>query len=255
MIMLETIKINKIDEKIAEIWLNRPQVLNAVNVQLAHDFVQALEMVISDTNLRVVLIRGEGTSFCAGADLKEMSVGIPRNIHFEKVQNLQSITKKMVSSNKIFISVVHGYAIGIGVEIILATDLVICDENSIFRFPEVEIDATVTGGGHKLLLSRVGMLKAKELIFLGIPLSGKQAEKVGLVNKAVLKDVFNEVVLDIAKQLKEKPVQGISAAKESLQFAENSTLASVIDHEVISALTSAEKGQRTSIVKEKMEKA
>ncbi len=250
---LNTVEV-KYADKVATLIMKRSKALNAVNMELAEDLTTAMKEIEGRDDISVVIVRGEGRAFCAGADLKEMSAGLTKEQHFEKLINLQDVGRIMRESDKIFIGAVQGYAVGIGFEIALACDQVIASEDAIFRFPEVEIDATVTGGGHKLLLEAVGnMLKAKELLFRGTKVPGAKAVELGIANSVVPLEELEKAANDLADELKDKPY-AIVYAKKMIHEASEARMADLFDKEMVTALTSASKGQRNIKAGKKMEK-
>lgn len=253
-VQIGLVKITYLEDKIIELKMVRAKALNAINIKLAHELVKAMKLIEKDEEVKVVLVKGEGRAFCAGADLKEMSQNITPREHFQKLLDLQEVGRIMRNSNKIFIGAVQGYAVGIGFEIALACDMVVATESAVFRFPEVEIDATVTGGGHKLLLEAVGsMIKAKELLFFGTAISGPEAVKLGIANRVVPDDQLEATVFEFASQLKNKPYS-LSIAKNCLHLASEMEIEKLFQHEVVAALYSASIGERVAKAKEKMDR-
>ena len=111
----ETVIYEKADG-IAVIKLNRPRVLNAINVQLTRDFHQALAEAALDTEIKGVIIKGEGRAFCAGDDLSESPLGMPVEDILRHVEVLQDTTRLMLNMEKPVMAAVHGYALGAGCE-------------------------------------------------------------------------------------------------------------------------------------------
>ena len=182
------------EEGIATIKLNRPKVLNAMNKQLWLDFQVALEDVKNDSDIKVLIITGEGRAFSTGADLKE-SKNRTLEKYREYLVELQETSRKIIRFEKPTIAAINGYALGSGYELALACDIRICAEDAQIGSPEAKVTSSVTGGAMRLVQDLIGPGKSKELLFTAEYIDGKEAEKIGLVNKAVSHDRLMDVVL------------------------------------------------------------
>jgi enoyl-CoA hydratase len=169
---------------IAILKLNRPKVLNAMNRQLWLDLGAALDDAQSDCNIKVVIITGEGRAFSTGADLKESKT---RSIEDYRIylETLQEISRKIIRFEKPTIAAINGYAVGSGYELALACDIRVAAEQAKIGSPEAKVTSSVTGGAMRLVQDLIGPGKAKELLFTGDYIDGKEAERIGLVNMAV----------------------------------------------------------------------
>lgn len=144
---------------VATLYLNRPERLNAVNDQLVEGLLAALAEVEAE-QCGAAIIAGRGRAFCAGHDLKA-----PRGDDaglFRRLEHLQEVTRRIRRLPIPMIAAVHGHAVGAGAEFALGCDLVIAAEDTRFRFPEVGIGLSATGGLTKLLPLLVGPVKAKD---------------------------------------------------------------------------------------------
>lgn len=203
--MLETIQIKK-DGHITIITINRPEALNALNGQVLSDLEEAIGMIERDEDVRVLILTGEGRSFVAGADIGEQSVldieggrnwGRRGSALFRRIELLQIPT----------IAAVNGFALGGGCEIALACDMIIASEKSKFGQPEVGLGITPGFSGTQRLARRVGIAKAKELIFTGDMIRADEADKIGLANKAVAPEALMDEAIELAKRIaKNAPV-------------------------------------------------
>src|SRR4051794_10961878 len=171
-----------VDADVAVISLNRPHRLNAVNDQLVEGLLDALSEVEAG-DCGAALLTGRGRAFCAGHDLKE-----PRGDEdglLRRLEHLQDVTRRIRGLSIPVIAAVHGHAVGAGAEFALGCDLVVAAEGTRFRFPEVGIGLSVTGGLTKLLPLLVGPIKAKEVLLLGEAIDAQEALRLGLVNRVV----------------------------------------------------------------------
>ncbi len=171
----------RVDERgVARITLNRPHRLNAINAALIEGLVAALRQA-ADDEARVVVLAGAGTSFCAGHDLREPHAAYTR----ERADGLQDVTRLMRAFPGVVVAAVRGYAVGGGVEFAMGADLVVATKSAGFKFPEVAVGLSATGGSTSLLPRLVGLAQAKRLMLLGEPIDGVEAERIGLVTWAV----------------------------------------------------------------------
>jgi enoyl-CoA hydratase/carnithine racemase len=199
---------------VAKIAINRPEVKNALNVQSNEEILAALKDAEADDNMRVVLIVGTGDAFCAGMDLKSMQRTGPRRSEASKESR-----KFMTQMKKPIIGVVNGYCLGGGLELLLCCDLRIALKTAKIGMTETSIGMVPGNGGTQRLPRAVGMIKAKEMIFMAERITGEEAEKIGLVNRAVDQDKLWEVVDEFTNTIKEKAPLAIGYAKQAMQRA------------------------------------
>lgn len=181
----ETLIYNKHSNYI-EIRFNRPHRLNAVIELFYIELINALTQAEADKDARAVLLTGEGRAFCVGADMKEHGAG--ERTLFDRRQYLQlgnDVCETIFQLNKPVVAAVKGYALGAGAEIACSCDFVLMEESAKIGFPEVSIGTCVGGGVTQFLPRLVGLAKARELIFLGDKIDGKQAAQIGLINQVV----------------------------------------------------------------------
>ena len=199
----------------AKITLNRPDAMNAMNRTMVLEVGQALDDAEADNNVRVVVLKGNGKAFCAGVDVK-FSVSELKTLQdqqdFFRLANKETL-EKMEGLSKPVIAAVHGYCLAGGFEVMLATDLVIATEDA--KIGDQHINVAQFGGGgcdYRLALL-VGMRKAKEIVLTGKRLSGKEAERIGLVNLAVPADKLDSAVEELAAELSQKSPVALRLSK------------------------------------------
>ena len=242
--------IYKKEEGIATIKLNRPKVLNAMNKQLWLDFQEALEDVKSDRKIKVLIITGEGRAFSSGADLKE-SKNRSLEEYREYLVELQEASKKIIRFEKPTIAAINGYALGSGYELALACDIRIAAEDATIGSPEVKVSSSVTGGAMRLVQNLIGPGKAKELLFTGENIDGKEAEKIGLVNKAVPMDKLMDYAEEMAKKIAANSSFSINMIKKGLHMAQDGvSLEALMDYEVEACLACVSTQDRQKSLKE-----
>lgn len=223
--------------------LNRPEVLNAENEELIIDFVTALNKARWD-DTRVVILKGEGRAFCAGADLKEGTRSRSVQHEYAHAEYVQEISRLMANMGKPMIAAVQGYAMGGGCEFALGCDIRIAAEGTIFGFPETTVGATVTNMGNQSIARLIGMGRAKELVFTGRRIDAKQAEEWGLVNKVVPLEELDKAAIEMAEEIAAKDPLGIKLARIMLDTCADVDLETVLRIETLAAVTSFAGGAR-----------
>lgn len=238
------------DQGIATIKLNRPQVLNAMNKQLWLDFQVALEDVKNDPEIKVLIITGEGRAFSTGADLKDSK---DRSIedYRDYLVELQETSRKIIRFEKPIIAAINGYALGSGYELALACDIRLAAEEAKIGSPEAKVTSSVTGGAMRLVQDLIGPGKAKELLFTSEYIDGIEAERIGLVNKAVPSDQLIEQTKEMAKKIAENSAFSIKMIKKGLNMARGEvSLEALMDYEIEACLACVFTKERQESLKE-----
>jgi 3-hydroxypropionyl-coenzyme A dehydratase len=173
------------DDDVAIMKINRPEVLNALDKEVAAELYTAIDIAGADHKIKVIIITGAGErSFCAGGDIRYVA-----NIDPIEAQRYASfmhgLLNKMENLEKPVIAAINGYALGGGCQLALACDIRIASSNARLGQPEVTIGIPPGWGGTQRLSRIVGPAKAKELIYTGKMITAKEAERIGLVNKVV----------------------------------------------------------------------
>lgn len=170
---------------VAIIKINRPEALNAMNVDVIWELSKTIDIVGVDDSIKTVIITGVGErSFCAGADISYMVNITP--IDAEKyASSAQSVLNKIEKLEKPVIAAINGFALGGGCELALVCDIRLCSTNAKIGQPEVTIGIPPGWGGTQRLLRIIGPAKAKELIFTGKMINAEEAYNIGLVNEVI----------------------------------------------------------------------
>lgn len=237
------------EDNIATIKLNRPHVLNAMNKQLWLDFQKALEDVKQDPHIKVLIVTGEGRAFSTGADLKESK---DRSIeaYRDYLVELQETSRKIIRFEKPIIAAVNGYALGSGYELALACDIRIAAEEAKIGSPEARVTSSITGGAFRLLQDLVGSGKARELLFTAEYIDGKEAERIGLVNKAVPADQLMQAVREMADKIAQNSSFSINMIKKGLNMAQGEvSLEALMDYELEACLACVSTKERQESLK------
>src|SRR5215212_8945705 len=170
---------------IAVIRINRPEALNAMNVDVISELSRAIDIAGVDDGIKVVIITGAGErSFCAGADIAYM-VNIDPMKAEKYASSAQAVLNKIEKLEKPVIAAVNGFALGGGCELAMVCDIRIASSNAKMGQTEVTIGIPPGWGGTQRLLRIVGPAKAKELIYTGKMITAEEALQIGLVNKVV----------------------------------------------------------------------
>jgi 2-(1,2-epoxy-1,2-dihydrophenyl)acetyl-CoA isomerase len=172
-----------IDGDVAEIVLNRPDKMNAMNLAMVHDLVESIDQA-SAGGARALLFRGEGRAFCSGRDLAdadplhEDGQAILRDIFNPLIERVADLPMPTIAA-------VHGACLGTGLGLALACDVVYAADDARIGSPFARIGAVLDSGAHAALVTRIGPHRALELIYTGRLLSGREAAEWGLVNRSV----------------------------------------------------------------------
>lgn len=218
---------------VAEIRFNRPRRLNAVTEELYTEFKLLLESIENDDTVRVVLITGEGRAFCVGADMKEHSAS--QRTPYQRRQYLageQALCLAIQQLSKPVVAAVNGYALGAGAEIAVSADFILMKESAQIGFPEITIGTFLGGGVTHTLPRLVGLGKARELIFFGEKINGKEAERIGLANRCIADEIFDEDVKHFCDRLAQGAPISMALAKEQLNAANDRDYETALRYEL-----------------------
>lgn len=180
----KTIQI-KINGIVATLWLNRPEKHNALNPEMMQDVIGFLEEVENDETIRVIVLRGRGKSFCAGADLQWMlnSASLSKEENHKEAYLLSSFFATVHHSSKVTIGVPHGNIFGGGVGLIAACDFAYGLNDSVFSLSETRI-GMIAASISPYMLQKLNQSVYKELVFTARRFNGYEAEGIGLLNRS-----------------------------------------------------------------------
>ncbi|MGX9135498.1 enoyl-CoA hydratase [Rummeliibacillus sp. JY-2-4R] len=207
-----------VDEGVALATINRPPA-NALSRALVEEVNLLLDAVEKDTDVRVVLLHGEGRFFSAGADIKEFTeLTTPKDFETLSTQG-QDIFERLEKFPKPIIAAIHGAALGGGLELAMSCHFRYVSETAKLGLPELQLGLIPGFGGTQRLPRYVGVAKAAEMMFTSDPISGVEAVKCGLANRAVPEESLLEEALNTAKKIAKKSPVALRKAIEMLQFA------------------------------------
>lgn len=216
----ETILLD-IHGKVGLITLNRPQALNALNVQIVGEINQALDQLERDPNIGCVVLTGSAKAFAAGADIKEMAELQYPQIY---VDDLFSDSDRIANRRKPIIAAVSGFALGGGCELAMMCDFILAADNARFGQPEINLGVLPGMGGTQRLTRAVGKAKAMELCLTGRLMGAEEAERAGLVARIVPQAELVEEALKVAATIASKSIPVSMMVKESVNRAFEVTL-------------------------------
>ncbi|MBF0493214.1 MAG: enoyl-CoA hydratase/isomerase family protein [Deltaproteobacteria bacterium] len=213
-IKLDLVKL-QVQHAVAEIRLNRPDLLNPFNIELATQLGVALQKVSSDKKIRAVILRGAGKAFSAGGDLKMFHSLLPRaDKGFQKVSSLLNQAILLIRQMpKPVIAGIHGPAFAAGFGLTLACDLILASESARLSASFINIALTPNGSASLYLPRLVGFHRANELFFTGKVLSAQEAFEWGIVNRVVKEEEFDQALMDCAQELATRPTRTLAQMK------------------------------------------
>jgi 2-(1,2-epoxy-1,2-dihydrophenyl)acetyl-CoA isomerase len=215
----------KIENNVALISLNRPEVFNSFNREMALLLQTLLDNCNDDSNVRVIVITGNGKAFCAGQDLKEVTD--PKlNPGFRKIleEHYNPIIQKIRTIEKPIIAAVNGVAAGAGANIALACDIVIASEQASFIQAFSKIGLVPDSAGTFFLPRLIGFQKASALMILGDKVSALEALNLGMIYKIFPVGLFEEELKTLAENLAQMPTKAIGLTKRLLNQSMNNNL-------------------------------
>jgi enoyl-CoA hydratase len=213
-----------VEEGIAILKVNRPKVLNALNRATLLEIQRALKELEKDPGVRVLIITGEGEkAFVAGADISEMAPMNPKEaLEFSKLgHETLSLLEEFPCP---VIAAVNGYALGGGLELVLACDIILASENARLGLPEVTLGICPGFGGTQRLPRLIGKARAKELIFTGEMIDAKKAYEYGIVNKVVPQDKLLDEAKEIARKIAKNGPLAVRTAKRLVEMGLETSL-------------------------------
>ena len=210
----ETIRYEK-DGGVARLTLDRPEVLNAVNLRMRDELWSALEAFRDDPDARALIVRGEGRAFCAGADISEFGTA-PSYVEARRARQERDVWGLMVHLSKPVIAAVHGHALGAGCEMSLLCDLRVASEDASFGLPEVGLGYMPSAGGTQTLPRTVPPGVARAMILTGDAIDAAEAYRLRLVHRVVPRDRLDAQADEWARTLAERDPRALAFAKEAV---------------------------------------
>lgn len=225
--------------------LDRPAVLNAMNDALVRDLLAAARAAAADGEARVVVLRGAGRAFCAGADLRESPARQDLAAYRgARMADEQAVARVFRELDRPVIAQLHGAVIGGGCVLATLADLRVAAEGTRFEFPEVRVGATVSFGGLYHLARIVGLGRCFELLYLAEAFDAAEALRLGLVNRVVAPDALEATVRTMAERIAAHFPLELALTRQALYRGLDLDFAAAVETETAAALVSYAAGDR-----------
>jgi len=206
---------------VAHIQLNRPEALNALNLQLMSELKEALQALDADEQVRAIIISGNEKAFAAGADITQMAGKSAVDMYnIDQFSTWDAIKK----TKKPLIAAVSGFALGGGCELAMLCDMIVASETARFGQPEIKIGVMPGAGGTQRLTRAVGKALAMEMVLTGRFITVTEALQAGLINRVTPVELYLEEAVKLATEVAAMSPLAVKMAKESVLKAFDSTL-------------------------------
>ena len=216
---------------VCELRLNRPEVFNSFNKNMALAFQDALDECEKNDEVRVILITGEGKAFCAGQDLSEaIDPDGPELSHIVE-KHYNPIIERIRNIEKPIVAAVNGVAAGAGANIALACDITIAKKSASFIQAFSKIGLIPDSGGTFFLPRIIGFQKAMALMMTGDKISAEEAERMNMIYKVVEDDLFESEVSTFVQKLALMPTKGLGLTKKAVNQSFDNNLTQQLEVE------------------------
>jgi len=216
--MSDVLLVEKLDGHVALVTFNRPEKMNALNLEVRRDLFAALAELRDDDDVRVVVLTGAGEkAFIAGADIGEFEGMAPVDQY--RAMQRGNVFSAMEEFPKPIIAMINGYCLGGGCELSMACDIRVASSRAKLGQPEINLGIIPGGGGTQRLPRLVGEGQAMRLIMTGEIISASEAERIGLVEKVFEPEDLRESTLQMARTMASRSPIALQAAKESILAA------------------------------------
>ena len=203
-------------DAVALIVLNRPEVINAFNMQMRDDLYATLAAAADDPDVRAIVVSGSGDrGFCVGADLTEFGTA-PSQVTAREVRWERDLWGLFLGVRKPIVAALHGHVIGSGVEIACLCDIRIAADDAVFRMPETALGMVPAAGGTQTLPRIVRRGRALEMLLGGSPVDADRALEIGLVHRVVSRESLDAEAQSQAQQLSRLDSGAVAALKQAV---------------------------------------
>ena len=221
------------EARIALIYLNRPEVLNALSETMKYELIHALKEIEEDDDIRALILTGRGRAFCAGADLNRFIEFQESDKNHKKKTRFGSLDlpRAFIQYPKPIIAAINGPSYGFGFTVTLTCDIRLASERAKFSCAFVRIGVTPEFCSTYFLPRLIGYDKAAELVFTARPFDAQEALEIGAVNQVFTHHRLIPEAKRMAEQIASMPPAAVQKSKEILRHGMQSTLEQVIQHE------------------------
>lgn len=225
----------EVDDAVATITLDRPDVLNSFNAGMSEELVEALNSISSDDSIRSIVLTGAGRAFCAGQDLSEVmpdADGVMPDLGPIVEACYNPVIRGIRSLEKPVVAAVNGVAAGAGANMALACDLVVASDKASFIQSFCHVGLIPDSGGTFFLPRIVGLARATELMMLGEKVRADRALSIGMIYKVVEPDELVSEAHGLAQRLAAMPTKGLGLIKRGLNSTFGNTMDQQLDLEI-----------------------
>ncbi len=209
----------RLEGRVARVTLNRPEALNAISGAMADELAEVFWHIRHDDETWVMVLAAAGEkAFCVGADLKERA-GFSLYDFYRNREQVRGMFAALRKVHQPTIAAVHGFALGGGFELALSCDLIVASQDAVFGLPETRVGLLPAGGGTQLLTRRVGVGRAKELIFRGRRMNVREAQDLGIVADVAENEELHAYALAVAQDICMSSPVAVREAKRSIDLA------------------------------------
>ena len=228
----KNILVTKIDNpkglKVGQIQLNRPDVLNALNIETMGELLNALRAFDKDAEVGCIVVTGSRKAFAAGADIKEMAAQSAIDMYirdqFATWDSIRKIKKPIIAATS-------GFVLGGGCELTMTCDMIVAAECTKFGQPEIKLGVIPGAGGTQRLTRAIGKARAMEMVLTGRMYSAREMFEAGLVSRVADDEVYLEEAHALAKEIASMPPLALQMAKESILKAFDTTIEGGLEFE------------------------
>jgi enoyl-CoA hydratase len=214
--MSQPLLIERIEGAVAILQLNRPEVMNALNLAIVDELVERLQKLQENKEVGCIVLTGNEKAFAAGGDIDEM---LELSLADIKLKNQFLPWDQITRFTKPLIAAVHGYALGGGCELAMSCDMIIASEDAQFGQPEIKLGIIPGAGGTQRLTKALGKARAFELLLTGAYLNATEAYERGLITKLVPAELVLSEAVRLAKEIAAQPPVAVTLIKESIYKA------------------------------------
>jgi enoyl-CoA hydratase len=227
----ESVKVRE-EQSFVEILISRVENLNALNPDVLQSLLLVFEKFERNSQKKVILIKGDGEkAFVAGADIKSM-YDLGQRAIADYAELGQRVMRRIECYSMPVIACVNGYALGGGMELALACDLIIASKRSKFGQPEINLGIIPGFGGTQRLLQRIGIGTTRKIVYLGTIIEAEEAYKLGVIDMIVENDKFQEEIEIFARNLSQKAPIALMECKRVLRESTEPNLLMGLRYEV-----------------------
>jgi enoyl-CoA hydratase len=230
------------DGRVLHATFNRPETMNSMNREMQLEVGRLFPDVAKDPETNVLVITGAGRAFSAGGDIEFMQTMVDRpELFLEQIAPGKQLIHSILDCPKPVISKINGPAIGLGATIALFCDLIIAANHAKIADPHVKVGYVAGDGGAAIWPQLIGYVRAKEYLLLGDTLTGEEAARIGLINRAVPAEELDRVVDEFAQRLASGASRAIQWTKLAVNIRLKEVVNAVVDasfaYEALSNLT------------------